>query len=391
MVKTMSNFKNLCALVFFTSVTCFAEQNYSSHQDTSSSTSTSGFDYAQTKMITPNASPVVKGGSDVFFDADFIYWTARQSGMSFAATNFIPGSSSPLATDNETYPTGKNLFVNNKYSPGFKAGLGIICDHDGWDVYLQYTWFRTSPSSSAYTASFLGENPELANTLQFYNNGSNNPFIPAESDSATGSSNWKFRFNDFNLELGRNFFVSHYLTLRPHVGLKGGWQRQLWNATWLFTGSQDPLYEEADYLIKQKQKQWNVGLRTGIDTSWMFSKNWSIFGDFALSGVWTQFTNTRIDTATTTGGTTSISNYQTYNQKSQYHVITPVLELALGFRFDWWFNDDDYRFRLQAGWENQVWFSQNNFESVYSTNRTNATRANQLTMQGLTAEARIDF
>jgi len=37
---------------------------------------------------------------------------------------------------------------------------------------------------------------------------------------------WKGYLNQLDLDLGREFFVSKYLTLRPHFGLRTTWLRQ---------------------------------------------------------------------------------------------------------------------------------------------------------------------
>ncbi len=388
----MSKSLGLYALTLCTSLLCFAQQNYNTPTRAPSSMHNSTTQpLKKGNIITPNASPVVDGGADLFLAADFIYWTARQAGMTFATLNYIP--SNAVATSNQTYTSSKNLYVSNKYSPGFKAGLGLIMDHDGWDMYLEYTWFRTNPKSKTYTAS--GESvvsPHLEDTFGLTTTA---PLTSFTAETATTCAQWKLRFNDFNLELGRNFYVSHYLTLRPHAGLKGGWQKQNYNIYWTYDDvTTTSGFSDVNYTTTLRQKMWDLGLRAGIDTAWMLTKNFSFVGDFALAGVWTQFTVNHVDLATTSGSLVpqeNASNFQTINQRAQFHAITPVVELLLGLRFDWSFSDDNYRLRFQAAWENQVWFNQNNFSSTLSSAPLFTTRADQLTLQGLTAEVRFDF
>ncbi len=341
-------------------------------------------------VITPNASPVVNNGLNFFFNADFIYWTAREDGLAFATLN--SAAQATQAESNTVLQKGSSLFVNNKYSPGFKAGVGTYSPHDGWDVNLEYTWFRTSPSSSTYEGKGLSPR-QLNNNLSFTKLF---PFEFTNVNKRTAQATWKFRLNNFDLEIGRNFFVSHYLTLRPHLGLKGGWQRQLLTSNWTLndvTGT-NVSWTSSDFVTNTKQKQWNIGLRTGIDSAWMLSKNWSIFGDFALAALWNEFSLSRIDTATTSGSPDSLenaSNFQTFNQSTRFHILAPVFEFALGLRFDLWFADDQYKFRLQAGWENQTWLYQNNLDEVFPYRKTFNTNGTNLSMQGLTLEAKIDF
>ncbi len=364
-----------------------------SDQSSYDSNSSTKVDSANYHMITPSASPIAKNGSGFFFDADFIYWTAREEGLAFAGFN--SNSDSSEASDNSAIPQKQSLYLNGKYSPGFKAGIGIISDHDGWDLYLQYTWYKTTPTSSTYSGSGLLYTPELSPATGFSNTPPYAEGFPGAAERVVNSS-WNFRFTNFDLELGRNFFVSSSLAIRPHFGLKGGWQRQRFAIDWQFNDVENSFitWTNATYQQYLKQKQWNVGLRTGIDTSWILTKNWSFYGDLALAGVWTSFKVTEIDTCTTTGSSDSasnVSNFQTYNQGSEFKVISPVLELVLGIRFDWWFSNDDYRFRLQAGWENQTWFNQNNFGEVVTTQQIFNTNGTNLTLQGLTLEVRFDF
>lgn len=341
-------------------------------------------------VITPSVSPVVKDGYNLFVDLDFIYWTAREDSLSFANISSIGDTS--RGVNNATRQQGRSLFVNNKYSPGFKIGAGTLTDHDGWDLYLEYTWFRTHPSASSYNGKG-SPNIELFNSL-FFRTPAPEP-INYQVTSRTATANWCLLFNNFDLELGRNFFVSHYLTLRPHFGLKGGWQNQKLNSFWRLNNpvNDDYTWISLNYDIYVQQKQWNIGLRSGLDTSWLLTKNWSFFGNAALATLWNEFQVSRVDNTTTRGSLNpeqNVSNIQVRNHSERSHILSPVFEIALGLKFQTAFSEDRYKFSLKAGWENQVWFYQNNFDAVYST-LTNNTNSTNLNLQGLTLEARLDF
>jgi hypothetical protein len=64
------------------------------------------------------------------------------------------------------------------------------------------------------------------------------------------------------------------------------------------------------------------------------------------------------------------------------HTLSPVIQLALGVESDWKFGND-YRFLVQAGWETQVWFFQNQHYSAIADT--------SLILQGLTVDFRFDF
>jgi hypothetical protein len=61
--------------------------------------------------------------------------------------------------------------------------------------------------------------------------------------------------------------------------------------------------------------------------------------------------------------------------------------MELGLRYDYWFSDDDYRFRIAASWENQLWLHQNHFIKALDA----ADVLGNLSLQGFTLNVRFDF
>lgn len=202
-------------------------------------------------------------------------------------------------------------------------------------------------------------------------------------------ANWKLKFNTFDVSFGRNFFISRYLTLRPFIGFKGSWQRQDYHVKYQITES------TLTSLLSMKNDQsfWGIGLRTGMNTAWRFTQTWSIYGNLALSALWSQFEVDRVDTRYDTsnaGGqnnpplNTTITNI---HFEDNFHTIKGILELGIGMRGEWWFLEDRYHFLVQAGWEQQLWLNHNQLAKVYSTQSAHG----DLILQGLTIKARFDF
>lgn len=324
----------------------FADMDYS---DTEKSSDQSE------KIITPNASPIIQHGFDVFVTADFIYWTGRLDNIEYSQILDFAGSPSFHSSP------------KHKMSPGFKAGVGVDLKHDGWDTYFAYTYFHTSAVSKVTNGT---------------------------SSTVSRNINWLLHFNSMDWELGRNFYISPKLLLRPFMGLKGSWQQQsLSNTGKIFNIQQNPIGTETItqtlpgvYHSSNKEDFWGVGIRTGLNTSWQFNKNWSLFANTALSSLWGQFTLSRVDTTkqileNNTQVTTPVANME-----RRIHTLRPVMEFDIGARWDYWFLDDDYHIRIQAGWEQQVWFDQNQFLELQNANRYGC-----LNLQGLTVEFRLDF
>ena len=313
-----------------------------------------GCDYRE---ITPCAGPRVACGTDLFITADFIYWTSRMDGLAYATT----GNGATIAPANPG--TGSVRHPDFGWDPGFKVGLGYNLPHDCWDVFAEYTYLRPSASDSVSSNS---------QTLV--------PLWPQAGVSTAADRSiraaWDLSFNVLDLELGRNYFISRYLTLRPHFGLKGAWMDNDFRTTNVsFTNPNDFVRQTID------QDYWGVGLRTGLDTVWYFNKYFGIFGDFALSALWGEFDVTRNIRRTTAGVISQIDNYN-----NTFYSLKEVFEIVLGLQGDFWFSDDAFHLGFNAGWEMQYWPSQNQYFKL-----SEEAAHGDLYFMGLTLGVRFDF
>ncbi len=322
------------------------------------------------KEITPNAGPRVSHGADVFITADFIYWTARQDGMVYTITG-----RNTFANINASSGSAKDL--GWKGEPGFKVGLGLNLGHDGWDIYAQYTWLHTRVSDSTNVAFDTPVQQRLVATYFSDRNGSlSRTFTKARAK-------WDHHFNVIDLELGRNYFISQFLTLRPHVGFKGTWQDQDFKIRYTDQDITDPTSIDRIEKVKFNQDMWGLGIRMGLNTGWHFIENFGIFGNLALTALWTDFDTKRKDRVITSNGA---NNSLFYNFKFDQNPVNTILELAIGLRYDLWFSDDDYHFGLSAAWEEQVWVNHSRFVRFFS-----GEVQGDLYLHGLTLKARFDF
>ena len=106
-----------------------------------------------------------------------------------------------------------------------------------------------------------------------------------------------FQLNLVDIELGRNFWTSHYLAIRPHVGIRVAYLEQdydiehaggNWGAinassvTGYSWGPQTALNNSVHLDNDFK----GVGLRSGLDSTWNLGCGWALYGDFAASIVY---------------------------------------------------------------------------------------------------------
>lgn len=312
--------------------------------------------------ITPAAGPRVIDGIDVFIAGDYLYWTAREDNLEYASTGYTNDSTTSVSS-------GLGKTPSFHYRSGFKAELGFNFGHDAWDTLFNYTWFQSNNNKSSITADYDdGLTPSLATfinlgVLDFFNG---------------ASTNWSLHFNTLDWELGRNCYISKYVSLRPFVGLKGSWQKQTFHNQYEGEISDAPF----SYNNSNSCSYWGVGIRSGLNTSWHLSGSWSLFGDLALSALWSTFHSSRQDSYSISHGTP----VDPVKQKENVSTLSPVLELSIGLRKDCWFFQDRLHISAQAGWEEQVWWDINRLPLDFGF-----ARGGNLYLQGLTARLRLDF
>ena len=169
-------------------------------------------------------------------------------------------------------------------------------DHDGWDLTAQYTWlWQDETKNSIELNNAKGLVSSYQSVFDF------GDFSTSFINKA--SSEFKQHFNVVDLELGRNFFISRYLTLRPNMGLKFSWIKDKFDYNYAIPVTTSPdVITIFDLDTAAKKKMWGMGIRAGIDNLWHFNKHWGIYGDLAFTGLWSYF-----DTRAKTIETSSVS------------------------------------------------------------------------------------
>jgi hypothetical protein len=337
-------------------------------------------------QITPVANPKPDGWLNPFITADYILWKAYEEGLAYAYDGV---ANAPTPVNPSSASSGEVLRPKFEWESGFKIGLGNKFSHDGWDIYAQYTWLRSDAESDEEEEDCCVTETVIAK--------SNYWLATAACPEAVlmGEEGSKWRLNSFNvldLELGRDFYISKFLTLRPFGGLKFSWQHQKYKVKYsdiLFVGDQSdtppststiPLGSNVE--LEFKQREFGVGLRAGMDTQWYFCKWLGAYGNFALTALWNRFHERReVEVKTPTG-----IEFDSERIKDKVYDVTAVLEIGLGLFFEWAFSNDAYMFSLAAGWEDQVWFNQNNMIFLMANDAPG-----NLSFQGFTLKAGFAF
>jgi hypothetical protein len=325
-------------------------------------------------MINPPANPKVKEGADLFITGEAIFWKAHQNGMPYAFES-RDGLASPVNAEEET--------PRHRYNWGFKVGLGYVLPHDGWDLYANYTRWN----GHKYSCHDCGDcDCSCVPGLSF-------PTYFAPCDTATcpnvvnACGKWKVRFNRLDLELGREFFVSKWLTLRPFMGLTGLILTQHYNIDYE-GGNYVPAGQR--FFHKMRNQYRGGGLRGGFNSQWDLAKDWSIYGNFALNLLYGKF---EIDQRSFSRVTATGVETRRYQIDNHFRMTRPVTDLALGLQWEHAFADDSFFMNIHAGWEQHYFWGQNQFMRFLSNSGSTGYVDNQgdFALDGWVFGARFDF
>ncbi|MCI5051665.1 MAG: Lpg1974 family pore-forming outer membrane protein [Simkaniaceae bacterium] len=277
-----------------------------------------------------------------------------------------------------TYPL-KGQVKENKldWDWGLTVGVGAGLQHDGWDLQLNYTYFRNAHSSSAAG----GRQGSVVATRGTPRLNANNAGVQLINVNEARSS-LKFTYSDLTLELGRDYFVSGRLQVRTFYSLEAQWLKL----------NQDIQYIGGDLLgvnstfVEDRCKFWGLGPRTGINTKWHLGYDFSIFGDVDVSLLYAHFDVSHKENA----GADPINN--AIRLSGDTNRFVPEVHYELGLSYDRYFDDNRHHIGVKLGYTADYMWGVNqyiyNFDN--STNRYGRMTEN-LGMQGAKLTVRWDF
>lgn len=273
-------------------------------------------------------------------------------------------------------------------------GLGRkIPQHDNWDVYARYTWYNTDDSDDTTKAP-----PSALLSLTYFGS-----FVATRAKSHVDIT-----FNNIDLELGRSFFQSSKLSIRPHFDIKATWLTI--NQNVVFTQSTvEQLFRTDLYGLDTKTKNhtnyWGLGPRVGVDSQWFLGYGFHIFGDIAASILYSHFkANHR--TIGPPSEFTFLPDGKQLHIKHDFHRFVPFAQMFLGLGWDTYINDDKQHLGFKLGYEVQYYWRVNqahqpedfttSFAPLSTGTRTTyriqfEKQSEDLMFYGITGEFRLDF
>jgi len=318
-----------------------------------------------------SAAPPFKSGWGIIAFGDWLYWKSREEGLDYA----LRGRNLVVATQGIR---GKLYDISPGYHSGFRIGANAIFPRDKWDLLFYWTSYHNDSHSSVSPKTLQTVWPVLLNI--------NN--IPLASSA---KADWKIHINVLDLELGRSFFVGKHLSIRPFIGFEAAWIEQNLEAEYfnirLFQFGQ--FFPGDDISSRSRSHFSGYGLRGGVDTKWPLFWGISLMGNVSFSLLCSDFDISQYEKNINSSPRTSL--------KDDLHLTSQTLQMFAGICWEWQFMKNRCYFNLHAGWEQQIWFDQNQMNIFLNDSSLRANVGNtinqqgDLTLSGLTLGAAFGF
>lgn len=332
-------------------------------------------------------------GQGWFLSIDVLYWQTKVDGAEYVASD-SSFANTPISA------VGRLKEVEFDFEFGLKVGLGYNFFHDGWDMGLQYTYFDQNAGNKTGTSSpaiLLPTTATLVIAETSYGDiatGAVTP--PIFCTSAT--TDFKLDFDNLNLELGRNYFVSRNLSFRPHFGLKSAWIKIDWDNR--YTGGETAFSVQTPFnttinfrglgldtvYANINSDFWGLGPRAGVNSKWYLTNGFSLYGNVDGALLFGYF-----ETKYKSWFSANAQNVVRYKEK--FHRLTPTAHFELGLSYDKYIYNDKQHIGISLGYENQFFWDAfrylRNFGGFFDPSL--GLTKNGVGLYGVTLSVRWDF
>jgi hypothetical protein len=258
----------------------------------------------------------------VLGNADYLNWSARRSGLDFAA---LVSTTAPIVTT-----ATESLDFDR--ADGFRGGLGYRFGN-GWNVAWTYTYFRIANQETA--APTLGANPVLIATQSFLDAGKGVTALPMTSVEADGAL--QVNIQDFEAEWSS--CLNDTVGFRAFGGFRWAKIDQTFNMTY------DSGFGKGHISLPNNMDA--EGVRLGAEIQWRSSWGFRVFGRGAESILVADFRTRQHEHALATVVNPAVD----IDVSGDTAAVVPVVEAAVGVAYahgPWEF---------LAGYEMSDWFN----------------------------------
>ena len=221
------------------------------------------------------------------------------------------------------------------------------------------------------------------------------PKLAADGFLENAKSSLDLYFQSVDINLGRNYFVSEFLSMRPFFGVKVGLvdleQKTRYEcggavADRVFCGKTYRSIDQNFLKVTDESDYVGVGAELGVNTKWHLAKGFSFFANGMTALVYGYFD---VDHKEEYSGDVD----QRVDVDSNVHKMTPMVQLAAGLAYDIFFDCDRQHFGISLGYEGQYWWRVNQSVEVGACSALDFSKrwSEDMSMHGVTFSLRWDF
>ncbi|GAB5411479.1 MAG: hypothetical protein ChlgKO_05930 [Chlamydiales bacterium] len=331
-------------------------------------------------VTTAEASPqLVDDCYHWFFTIDALFFRMAMGGTEFAASSNQLG----FRAEMPTFPLkGSEKAMSFQWDWGLRVGLGYQFEYDGWDVCAEFTYFDTNNSASLSAGRRGAIIPQKGySRILFVTPGFDFDF----SHATSAKSSLDFDFLRLDVELGRDFYVSRRLSIRPHFGPTAA----------LFDIEQKVTYSGGEIPdgglgvnsvhIRDEMELDCVGPRVGFDTDWSIGKEFSVFANAAIGILYGYYDIEHFEKF-------SANHDNRLKITTSMHRFLPMGEVQAGLAWARYWADCNYHTVVSVGFEAQHWWRVNQLFNINDASTLKWQHYSEdLMLYGIDLRFRIDF
>lgn len=341
---------------------------------------------------------------------DFLYWHADEDGLEYAIKSssaiYVPMFGSKIGRYPEQHSKSRLKEIDFTWNPGFRLGLGYVFGtHDHWDLFLTYTFYRNHTKDETHAP-----NGGILYPLW-------TPLLGSEATKA--HAHWDLGYQTIDLDLGRSYFISTMLSIRPYVGLRAAYIDQKFRCKYdllhLLLNPSDGSFvrtEPGASSFKATNDFAGFGLKAGTDFMFHFNQYVSAFAQISACLLYGGFTISQRSAGEELygllvpfGPVQYYANPITNSFHHNNHRTRANIQMLLGLEFETTFSKGRRNFSFMMGYEFLEWFRQNNLSKAFiqylNINMDGVyieppsfitdTQNGDLALRGLTMNMRVDF
>jgi len=330
-------------------------------------------------LYNSSALDKIECGANLSLGGDFIYWIAQENGLYYAqpVQAFDHNPDAYLET-----MIGELQKVSPSYDPGFRLKAAYDFSYDDWNSKFFWTRYSTNKRDS-YN--------DRAVTLWGHTS------VQVAEFSRSSWAKWDLDYDEFDLDLGRKAFIGEYFALRAFLGLKGAIIDQVFDIFYDWLQFQDPPtgdHPQGSNTLKIISDFKGIGIKTGLDLDYNFTKNFGLFSLADFSILYGRF-NCQFNVWQ--NKTLPVGVLQPdlllADSSDKFHQTIANGHLILGLNWGTYFGNERTYLNVKLGWEQTIWYGVNKMRHHMHKLQDGKFRQQNLnlTLQGFLVSASLKF